>query len=162
VLSALLLRQPRTPRACAPASRCAGRWPKFSATITEFRVSPNTAGNRPINVTVRFTNKTAAPLMLGYVDGTAAAFDDRGNKYELQNSSKLQGIGRIERNRFDPKFTLGPGESSDAKLELNFFVNRNVHRRHRVRRGDERARDRPAAGGNQYQLGREHALSWQT
>ena len=49
--------------------------PRFSATITDFRVSPNTVGNRPVNVTVRFANKTAQPLTLGYVDGTAAAYD---------------------------------------------------------------------------------------
>ena len=134
--------------------------PKFSATITDFRVSPNTVGNRPVNLTVRFTNKTAQPLILGYVDGTAAAYDDRGNKYYLQNSSKLAGIGRIERSQFDPKFTLGPGESADARMELNFYVNRNVivGTAFDVEMGVREIE--PVAGG-QFQLGREHALSWQ-
>jgi hypothetical protein len=134
---------------------------KFSATVTEFRVSPNTVGNRPVNVTVRFTNKTAEPLILGYVDGTAAAFDDRGNKYEVQNSTKVRGIGLVQRGRFDPKFTLGPGESSDAKLELNFFVNRNVivGTAFDLEMG---VREIEPVAGNQYQLGREHALSWQS
>lgn len=134
--------------------------PKFTATITDFRVSPNTVGNRPISLTVRFTNRTATPLVLGYVSRTAAAYDDRGNKYALQNNVKLQGIGVIERSRFDPKFTLGPGESSDAKLEVNFFVNRNVIV------GTEfdfemSVREIDPQPGNQFRLGREHALSWQ-
>ena len=134
--------------------------PRFSATITDFRVSPNTVGNRPVNVTVRFANKTAQPLTLGYVDGTAAAYDDRGNKYYLQSSSKLAGIGRIERTQFDPKFTLGPGESADARMELNFFVNRNVI----VGTGfdvEMSVREIEPAAGGQFKLGREHALSWQ-
>jgi hypothetical protein len=132
---------------------------KFSATITEFRVSRNTVGNRPVNVTVRFTNKSAQPLILGYVDKTAAAFDDRGNKYELQNSQQLKGIGRIERNRFDPKFKLAPGESSDARLDVNFFASNVIV-------GTEfdfemSVREIEPLPANQYRLGREHALSWQ-
>jgi hypothetical protein len=132
---------------------------KFSATITDFRVSPNTSGNRPVYVTVRFHNKTAQPLTLGYVDGSAAAYDDRGNKYQLQNTQTLQGIGRIERHRFDPKFTLGPGESSDAKLEVNFYAQRVIV-------GTEfdfemSVREIDPVPGNQYRIGREHALSWQ-
>jgi hypothetical protein len=139
-----------------PLCRDAG---KFSATITEFRVSPNTTGNRPVYVTVRFTNKAAQPLTLGYVDGTAAAYDDRGNKYQLQNTQTLQGMGRIERHRFDPKFTLGPGESSDARLEVNFYARSVIV-------GTEfdfemSVREIDPVPGNQYRLGREHALSWQ-
>lgn len=134
--------------------------PKFTATITEFRVSPNTQGNRPINLAVRFTNRSSAPLVLGYVDRSATAHDDRGNAYTLQNSRKLTGIGRIERNRFDPKFTLGPGESADARMELNFFVNRNVI----VGTSFDLSlgvREIDPLPGQQYRLGREHALSWQ-
>jgi hypothetical protein len=135
--------------------------PRFSATITDFRVSPSTSGNRPIGLTLRFTNKTAQPLILGYVDGTAAAYDDRGNKYLLQNSSNLAGIGRIERSRVDPKFALGPGESADARMELNFFVNRNVIVGTAFDVEMSVREIEPMAGG-QFQLGREHALSWQS
>jgi hypothetical protein len=160
-LAVLLSPRPVAAQGMCPGEPLCREVPKFTATITEFRVSPNTVGNRPINVTVRFTNRTAAPLILGYVDGTAAAFDDRGNKYEVQNSSKVRGIGIVERNRFDPKFTLGPGESSDAKLEVNFFVNRNVivGTAFDFEMG---IREIEPVAGNQYQLGREHALSWQS
>jgi hypothetical protein len=134
---------------------------KFAVTVTDFRVSPSTVGNRPVNLTVRFTNKTAQRLILGYVDGTAAAYDDRGNKYDLQNSSKVAGIGRIERSRFDPKFALEPGESADARMELNFFVNRNVIVGTAFDVEMSVREIEPVAGG-QFQLGREHALSWQS
>lgn len=134
--------------------------PKFTATITEFRVSPNTRGNRPVHLAVRFTNRSNEPLVLGYVDRSAAAHDDRGNAYTLQNGRKITGIGRIERNRFDPKFTLGPGESADARMELNFHVGRNVI----VGTTFDLAfgvREIDPLPGQQYRLGREHALSWQ-
>jgi hypothetical protein len=160
-LSFLLPVSPALAQGMCPGEPLCREVAKFSATVTEFRVSPNTVGNRPINVTVRFTNKTAGPLILGYVDGTAAAYDDRGNKYDVQNSTKVRGIGLVERNRFDPKFTLGPGESSDAKFELNFFVNRNVI----VGTAfdlEMAVREIEPVAGNQYQLGREHALSWQS
>lgn len=131
----------------------------FSATITDFRVSPNTVGNRPVNLTVRVTNKSTQPLILGLVSRTAAALDDRGNRYELQSSRKLQGMGLIERNRFDPKFTLAPGESADARLELNFFArNVIVGTRFDVEMG---VREIDRVGGDQFRLGREHALGWQ-
>ncbi|MBX3603378.1 MAG: hypothetical protein KIS83_14805 [Rubrivivax sp.] len=156
----LLAAAPAAAQGMCPGEPLCRQVPKFSATITEFRVSPNTLGNRPVQVAVRFTNRTDQPLILGYVDRSAAAFDDRGNKYALQNSAKLTGIGRIERQRFDPKFTLGPGESADARMELNFFVNRNVI----VGTGfdlEMSVREIEPLPGNQYRLGREHALSWQ-
>lgn len=140
-----------------PLCRDAGR---FTATVADFRVSPNTIGNRPLSLTVRFQNKTTAPLILGYVDGTAAAFDDRGHKYVLANGRKLQGLGLVTRQRFDPKFTLGPGESADARLELNFFARGVV-----VGTAfdlEMAVREIEPLPGGQFRLGREHALSWQS
>ncbi len=156
----LLAAAPAAAQGMCPGEPLCRQVASFSATVTEFRVSPNTLGNRPIQVAVRFTNRTDRPLILGYVDRSAAAFDDRGNRYELQNSAKLTGIGRIERQRFDPKFTLGPGESADARMELVFHVNRNVI----VGTGFDlelSVREIEPLPGNQYRLGREHALSWQ-
>lgn len=133
--------------------------PSFTATITEFRVSPNTLGNRPVNITVRFANKGQTPLIIGLVDDTARAFDDRGNEYALQNSRKLTGIGLVERNRFDPKFTLAPGESADARMEVNFHVGRNVIAG-TVFDLQMSIREIERDAGNAFRLGREHALSW--
>ena len=134
--------------------------PRFTATVTDFRVSPNTLGNRPVNLTVRFANLSDQPLTLGLVAGTAAAFDDRKHRYALQNSRQLLGMGLVERNRFDPKFTLAPGESADTKMELNFHVRRNVivGTRFDLQMSVREINPLP---GSQFRLGREHALSWQ-
>jgi hypothetical protein len=159
--AALAAAAPALAQGMCPGEPLCRQVPRFTATITEFRVSPSTLGPRPVNLAVRFTNRTSEPLVLGYVDGSAAAFDDRGNRYVLQNSAKLTGIGRIERNRFDPKFTLGPGESADARLELTFFVNHNVI----VGTGfdvEMTVREIDPLPASQYRLGREHALSWQS
>jgi hypothetical protein len=158
-LCAMLVAPPAGAQGTCPGEPLCREVPKFTATITDFRVSPNTVGNRPVSLTVRFTNRTTAPLVLGYVDGTAAAYDDRGNKYELQNTRLLQGIGIVSRSRFDPKFTLGPGESSDAKLVVNFF-SRNVVVGTQFD-FEMSVREIDPLPGNQFQLGREHALGWQ-
>lgn len=158
--STWLLAAPAAAQGMCPGEPLCRQVPRFTATVTDFRVSPNTLGNRPLNLSVRFTNRSDRPLVLGYVAGSAAAHDDRGNKYTLQNSAKLTGIGLVERNRFDPKFTLAPGESADARMELNFHVGRNVA----VGTGfdlEMSVREIDALPGNQYRLGREHALSWQ-
>ncbi len=159
VVALLLSASAATAQGRCPGQPLCREVAKFSATITDFRVSPNTVGNRPVSVTLRFTNRTGAALILGYVDKSAAAYDDRGNKHELQGSQALKGIGRVERNRFDPKFMLGPGESADARIELNFFASNVIV-------GTEfdfeiSVREIEALAGNQYRLGREHALSWQ-
>jgi hypothetical protein len=157
--AALCLPGPARAQGMCPGEPLCRETAKFTATITDFRVSPNTVGNRPVNLTVRFTNKSGEPLILGYVSGTAAAYDDRGNRYTLQNTHKPQGIGLVERNRFDPKFTLAAGESSDARLEVNFFASNVI-----VGTAfdfEMSVREIERAAGNQYRLGREHALSWQ-
>lgn len=156
----LLAATPAAAQGMCPGEPLCRQVSAFTATVTEFRVSPNTLGNRSIQVAVRFTNRTDRPLILGYVDRSAVARDDRGHPYTLQNTAKLTGIGRIERQRFDPKFTLGPGESADARMELNFFVNRNVAvgTDFDLEMG---VREIQALPGGQYRLGREHALSWQ-
>ncbi|MBX3638514.1 MAG: hypothetical protein KF683_24355 [Rubrivivax sp.] len=158
---AWLLAVPAAAQGMCPGEPLCRQVPRFTATVTDFRVSPNTLGNRPINLSVRFTNRSDRPLVLGYVAGSAAAHDDRGNKYTLQNSAKLTGIGIVERNRFDPKFTLAPGESADARMEINFHVGRNVA----VGTAfdlEMSVREIDALPGNQFRLGREHALSWQS
>ncbi|MFN3304780.1 MAG: hypothetical protein ACK44A_13815 [Roseateles sp.] len=132
----------------------------FTATVTDFRVSPATQGNRPVDVTLRFTNLTSQPLILGQVAGTAAAYDDRGHRYTLQNPRLLTGMGLVERNRFDPKFTLGPGESADARMTLNFYAKSVVvGTRFDL---EMSVREIEPLPGQQYRLGREHALSWQS
>ena len=160
-LALALLPGPAAAQGMCPGEPLCRAVPRVTATVTDFRVSPNTQGTRPIQLAVRFTNRSQAPLVLGYVDGTAAAYDDRGHKYTLQNSRKLTGLGRIERQRFDPKFSLAPGESADARMELNFYVGRQVivGTAFDLELG---VREIDPLPGQQHRLGREHALSWQS
>jgi hypothetical protein len=91
--------------------------PDFSATVTNFRLT-NNRGAKQIDATVRFTNKTGQALILGYVDNTAVAVDDQGNRYGTYYNNGLTGIGLISGQSGDPKFVLQPGGSGDAHLSM--------------------------------------------
>jgi hypothetical protein len=88
----------------------------FAATITDFRAS--TRGNtRLVTATLRFYNKLSRPIILGYLAGAGVALDDRGNRFRMNESTGIQGIGLIHPNQLDPKFVLAPRQTSDARLE---------------------------------------------
>lgn len=129
----------------------------FVATLNDFRTSTR-GNNRRITATVSFQNKTDRPLILGYVADSGVAIDEHGNRYTVRGagSGAVRGIGEIERNTFDPKFTLQPGERSDGRFELNWYAGKNIA-------GvtfelDLAIREIDAVTGDQYKLGREHAL----
>ena len=90
----------------------------FSSAITDFRTSIVDRGTRVLTATVRFTNRTAQTLILGYVTGSGIAIDDQGNRYSVYGAAAVRAIGEIANGNFDPKFTLRPGESSDARFEF--------------------------------------------
>jgi len=90
----------------------------FAATITDFRTSTS-GGLKLIDVDVRFQNKTNQPLILGYVNGSGTALDDRGNRYGVWGGNGFRGIGLVNGgNNFDPKFNIRAGSFSDAQFEL--------------------------------------------
>jgi hypothetical protein len=89
----------------------------FAATITDFRTSMQ-GPYHIIDVTVRFTNKTAAPLILGYANGSGMATDDRGNRYALGGGNALRGMGVVNGQSFDPKFQINAGGYGDSRFEL--------------------------------------------
>jgi len=146
----------------AQAAGCAGQEfctevPAFVASLNDFR-SSTLGSNRRLTVTITFQNKTDRPLTLGYVGDSGVALDEYGNRYTVTNAGTgaVRGIGEIERRTFDPKFTLQPGERSDARLELNWYAGSSIA-------GvaftlDLAIREIDAVTGNQYRLGREHAL----
>jgi hypothetical protein len=91
----------------------------FAATVSDFRFS--TSGNtRIVTATVRFQNKLARPLILGYLSGSGVAIDDRGNRFQMNESTGLRGMGVAAPNRIDPKFLLMPGQSADARVEYQW------------------------------------------
>jgi hypothetical protein len=88
----------------------------FAATVTDFRTS-NVSRWKVVTATLRFQNKLARPIVLGYVNGSGTATDDHGNRYEA-NAQTIRGIGLINSGQVDPKFVLRPGESGDARFEM--------------------------------------------
>jgi hypothetical protein len=98
----------------------------FAATITDFRTS--TQGYyKIIDIIVRFQNKTNHPLILGYVAGSGAAMDDRGNRYAVGGGNAFRGIGQVYGNNFDPKFNLPTGGFGDAQFELLWSPGQQVY-----------------------------------
>jgi hypothetical protein len=129
----------------------------FVATLSDFRISKQ-GNNRIATATLSFQNKSAAPLILGYVQSSAVTIDDIGNRYVTPNNGAVRGIGVIERNTFDPKFTLQPGERSDARIDMSWYAGNSVAG---VRFNfDFAVREIERLAGNQFRLGREHALQF--
>lgn len=130
--------------------------PNFVATVTDFRES-RTGHAMLLSVTVRFQNRTNRPLVLGYVQGSALGIDDQGNRFTPVSGS-LRGLGEIASSRFDPKFVLQPGESGDGRIELTWRPgNAIVGTRYVV---ELAVREIDPVAGNQWRLGREHALQF--
>ncbi len=90
----------------------------FAATITAFRTSTNASNYKIIDTTVRIQNKTNQQLVLGYVNQSGLATDDRGNRSVPWGPNAYRGIGLVAGANFDPKFTVRPGGWADAQFEL--------------------------------------------
>jgi hypothetical protein len=119
------------PAATAPPTVC-GNTPNcaessdFAAMITNFRTS-DLRGYKILDVVVRFRNKTANPLVLGYVAGSGAAVDEKGNRYSVSGGNGVRGIGQVNGNSFDPKFTLPAGGVGDAQFELAWYPGQEIY-----------------------------------
>jgi hypothetical protein len=119
------------PAATAPPTVC-GNTPNcaessdFAAMITNFRTS-DLRGYKILDVVVRFRNKTANPLVLGYVAGSGAAVDEKGNRYSVFGGNGVRGIGQVNGNSFDPKFTLPAGGVGDAQFELAWYPGQEIY-----------------------------------
>jgi hypothetical protein len=152
---------PPAPRTNAQtSSMCVGRpncaeVPTFVAIVSDFRLSSD-GGGRVITATVRFMNKMNRALVVGYVQGSGLAVDDQGNRYGLSGSNAVRGIGEIVGDRLDPKFSLSPGERSDARFEFTFRPGREIlGTKYEI---DFTFREIDPVSGNQWRLGKEYAL----
>ena len=103
------------------AARCAGQSgcievASFIATVTGFR--PSVQGNaHTVALTLQFRNKSPRPLVVGYLENTGVATDERGNRYTIA-SGEVGGIGVVSNNSFDPRFVLQPGEAGEVNLQF--------------------------------------------
>jgi hypothetical protein len=102
---------------CSAASLCQEN-PRFSVTLTDFRVVQGSSANRPLAATLRLRNKTDAPLTLVCVDRSAAALDDQGQRNTLDSRRKtdVQGIPVSTRDRASSQLTLAPGGARRAQF----------------------------------------------
>jgi hypothetical protein len=90
----------------------------FAATITSLRVSTDSYNHKIMDTTIRFQNKTNQALVLGYVNQSGIATDDRGNRSVPWGPNAYRGIGLVAGSNFDPKFTVRTGGWGDAQFEL--------------------------------------------
>lgn len=103
------------------AAGCAGQpgcieVPSFIATVTGFR--PSVQGSAPtVALTLQFRNKSPRPLVVGYLENTGVATDDRGNRYTIA-PGEVGGIGVVSTTSFDPRFVLQPGEAGEVNLQF--------------------------------------------
>lgn len=145
--------QGASPGCTANASCVATR--SFVATVTNVRTSTQ-GHNRVLSTTVRFENKTAQPLTIGYVRESGVALDELGNRYVVPGVNGVRAIGEIAGTSIDPKFTLQPGEASDARFELVWDPGKTAAGK--LFELDLAVREIAAAAGDQLKLGQEHAL----
>lgn len=146
--------QPENPSVCGGKANCT-EVNSFAATLTDFRISA--AGReRNLIATIGFQNKMNHPLILGFVQDAGVALDDQGNRYVVYGDAAVRGIGIISRNNVDTKFILQPGESSDSRFEFLFRHSREVLGiTYQI---DLTVREIVPIQGNQFRLGREHAI----
>jgi len=143
--------------ACADRAAPCAEVSSFVATVGDFRTS--TSGRwRVVTFTVRFHNKTTRPLRLGYVRGSGVVLDDQGNRYVVLAPANVRAIGEITESSYDPKFALAPGERSDARFEMAWTPERAGQIVGTTYEGDITVRELDPVAGNQFRLGREHAL----
>ena len=139
---------------CAANTSCVATR-SFVATVTNFRTS--TQGRfRVLSTTVHFENKSQQPLTIGYVRDSGVALDELGNRYVVPPANGVRAIGEIVGTSIDPKFTLQPGESSDARFELMWEPGKSGAGK--VFELDLAVREIATAPGDQLKLGAEHAL----
>lgn len=130
-------RAPQTPRPpggvavegsnpCARKPRCSVTGP-FMAEVA--KVSSSRSGNRyVVRTTLRFTNLSDRPIMLGYKARSGSVTDELGNRYanEGNEPSRVSGIGYVTSSDADPQFVLGPGQSRSASFESWLWIYRGT------------------------------------
>ena len=147
--------------AAGQAAGCAGQpgcieVPSFIATVTGFR--PGAQGGT-VALTLRFRNKSPRPLVVGYVEHSGVATDDRGNRYTIA-SGEGSGIGVVSSNSFDPRFVLQPGETGEVNLQ---FVSPGAGGATGTSWNIEIGiREIDRLGEKQYRLGKTHLLQFKS
>jgi hypothetical protein len=112
---------------CAGVANCRNLGP-FTATVVKVNVTrqDSVTAYQGVRTTVRFTNISDRPLILGYREHSSAVSDNQGLAYRW--SAKAYGIGVVAGASADPQFQLGPGESREASFDgvVQYSMRRQV------------------------------------
>ena len=130
----------------------------FAAVVTNFRTS-ELRGYKVIDAVVRFRNKTAKSLILGYAQGSGTAVDDKGNRYVVYGANGVRGIGQVYGSTFDPRFSLQPGGTGDAQFELMWYPGQQIYGFHFEL--NLTVNEINSYEGNQHSLGGEFPLHYE-
>ncbi|MEO8445302.1 MAG: hypothetical protein ABI567_09885 [Gammaproteobacteria bacterium] len=143
----------RAAPSCAGQANCT-ETASFVATVSDFRTSVS-GNNRIATATMRFQNKLGRPLILGYVADSGVVTDDKGNRYVV-GSNGVRGLGVVSGSAIDTKFTLEPGESSDARFEFAWKATKaTLGTTYDM---DLTVQEIEAVAGGQYKAGKERVL----
>jgi len=144
---------------CTDAPACQATGPIVARVL---RVNLTRSGNvtayQTVRTTVRFTNVSAEPVILGYLRGSGRVSDDVGNNYAW--SSKASGIGEVGGGSADPQFQLAPGQSRDAAFESTLQYNVRYVRPGTVFSHDLTIAQLALVGPRQVRTLHEYALSF--
>jgi hypothetical protein len=133
----------------------------FAAIITDLRPGIYNSSTRVVSATVKFLNKTNRPLTLGYVRNAGIAIDEQGNRYVLASPENVRGIAEIVNGgEFDPKFTVPPGSTADARFEFSWRWNGRDVIGTRAWDIDLTVREVGEVSPRQYRFGQERALQF--
>lgn len=109
---------------CGGDVRCNHAGP-FVAEVVRVNLSKRDPYNDQIvETTVRFSNVSNEPIVLGYQSGSSVIVDDAGNRYAWgrpgTHDTSVKGIGLVTGRSADPSFRLDPGQSRNATF-TNWF-----------------------------------------
>ena len=113
---------------CGGDARCNHAGP-FVAEVVRVNLSKRDPYNDQIvETTVRFSNVSNEPLIIGYQSGSSVMVDDVGNRYLWgrpgTHDTSVKGIGSVTGRSADPSFMLKPGQSRDATFTVWFRAGR--------------------------------------
>jgi hypothetical protein len=113
---------------CAGESRCNFAGPFAAEVIRVNKTVTPPYNDNTLDVTIRFSNLTTTPLILGYQSGSSIMVDDAGNRYLWgrpgTHDGSARGIGLVTGSAADPSFQIAPGKSRDATFKVWFRAGR--------------------------------------
>src|SRR5574338_718659 len=112
-----------TAASCGTRVRCVASG-SFTAEVTN--VVPSQAGrHHALQLSVKITNASSRPLILGYTSASSGAVDNLGNRYYFGRAGthdvSFRGIGLVTSRAADPQFQVAPGGTRTATFTVTRF-----------------------------------------